>query len=685
MKYGEQLIKNEGGILLVKTFDIVLDLEKDLYSPSQQLFTLSQSDVGTAEFIFHIMQDDQKVNLMDTTVQLGIKRPSGSVFYQDCDLTDAFQGEAQVLLASPAYVDTGIYYAEVYIKDTEGDVSVTCPFYFGVREALTPPTTDPSATSVNWTDVLNKPSTFPPSPHTHVVAEITDFATGVAANIPAEYLTQTEADTLYAPAGTTGGVIDVHWGEIGGDLVNQVDLQNALNAKADEADLPDLTPYALKTDIPPAPDLTPYLTEAEGDARYQAIGTEPDLTGYLTTVEGDNRYQQLGMDTPDDWSEITGKPTEFPPSPHTHTAAQITDFAAAVAADIPAEYLTQTEGDARYNLKGTSGTASSVDWGNVTGTLANQTDLQNALDSKANTTDIPDLTGYLTTSEGDARYEPIGSTPDMTGYLTQTDGDARYQQIGTDTPDDWAEITGKPTEFPPAAHTHAIADVTGLQAALDGKADDADLTGLLSQTDADARYQQIGTDTPDDWADITGKPTTFPPSAHTHAIADVTGLQTALDGKVDDADLNNYQTTAQADTKYKAIGYVPAWGEVTAKPTTFPPSAHQHTSADVTDFASAVRTTGDPVYQTKGTYLTAVPLMSGAAVGGAQVGNGLAMSGNYLYVKTGAGLGIDTNLNAIRVQTTNATPTPVNFWMGIQTDYDALANKDPNTLYFITG
>ena len=33
------------------------------------------------------------------------------------------------------------------------------------------------------------------------------------------------------------------------------------------------------------------------------------------------------------------------------------------------------------------------------------------------------------------------------------------------------------------------------------------------------------------WADITGKPSTFPPSAHTHVIADVTGLQTALDDK----------------------------------------------------------------------------------------------------------------------------------------------------------
>ena len=31
------------------------------------------------------------------------------------------------------------------------------------------------------------------------------------------------------------------------------------------------------------------------------------------------------------------------------------------------------------------------------------------------------------------------------------------------------------------------------------------------------------------WNDVTGKPATFPPSAHTHAIADVTGLQTLLD------------------------------------------------------------------------------------------------------------------------------------------------------------
>ena len=55
----------------------------------------------------------------------------------------------------------------------------------------------------------------------------------------------------------------------------------------------------------------------------------------------------------------------------------------------------------------------------------------------------------------------------------------------------WSAITGKPTTFAPSAHAHAIADVTGLQTALDGKA----------------------------------------ATSHSHAIADVSGLQTALDGK----------------------------------------------------------------------------------------------------------------------------------------------------------
>lgn len=44
---------------------------------------------------------------------------------------------------------------------------------------------------------------------------------------------------------------------------------------------------------------------------------------------------------------------------------------------------------------------------------------------------------------------------------------------------DWANIIGKPLTFAPSAHTHPIADVTSLQAELDGKADYAIITAKL--------------------------------------------------------------------------------------------------------------------------------------------------------------------------------------------------------------
>ena len=53
----------------------------------------------------------------------------------------------------------------------------------------------------------------------------------------------------------------------------------------------------------------------------------------------------------------------------------------------------------------------------------------------------------------------------------------------------------------------------------------------MSSVDADARYK-LSTYVPS-WGEITGKPATFAPSAHTHTLSDVTGLQTALNLKAD--------------------------------------------------------------------------------------------------------------------------------------------------------
>ena len=62
----------------------------------------------------------------------------------------------------------------------------------------------------------------------------------------------------------------------------------------------------------------------------------------------------------------------------------------------------------------------------------------------------------------------------------------------------WSRVTGKPTTFPPSAHTHAYADITSKPSTFTPSA----------HTHA--------------YADITSKPSTFTPSAHNHDASAIT-------------------------------------------------------------------------------------------------------------------------------------------------------------------
>ncbi|MPX08570.1 phage tail protein, partial [Moraxella catarrhalis] len=88
--------------------------------------------------------------------------------------------------------------------------------------------------------------------------------------------------------------------------------------------------------------------------------------------------------------------------------------------------------------------------------------------------------------------------------------------------------SNKPANFTPSAHRHAIGDITNLQRELDNKA-----SRNHSHT----------------WNSITNKPANFTPSAHRHAIGDITNLQRELDNK---ASRNHSHT----------------WNSITDKPTT---------------------------------------------------------------------------------------------------------------------
>jgi hypothetical protein len=109
---------------------------------------------------------------------------------------------------------------------------------------------------------------------------------------------------------------------------------------------------------------------------------------------------------------------------------------------------------------------------------------------------------------------------------------------------DGATLGGTP--LAKAVHGHAIADTTGLQSALDGKAASshthaiADTTGLQSALDGKAASSHTHV-----ISNVTGLQTALDGKAaasHGHAISEVSGLQTALDGK---AASSHTHTTAQ--------------------------------------------------------------------------------------------------------------------------------------------
>ena len=189
----------------------------------------------------------------------------------------------------------------------------------------------------------------------------------------------------------------------------------------------------------------------------------------------------------------------------------------------------------------------------------------------------------LVRNNAELSFAEMSQVKTTNSILTQGYADTRYQAVGaylTSANLTYANLTGTPTTlagygitdgltissanstYAVLGHTHSIANVTGLQTALDAKLESANFT----------------------YSNLTGKPSTFAPSAHTHAISEVTGLQTALDVKLPSANftyanltgtpnLTLYLTTANAATTYQPLGNYATtscltFANLTGKPTT---------------------------------------------------------------------------------------------------------------------
>lgn len=145
------------------------------------------------------------------------------------------------------------------------------------------------------------------------------------------------------------------------------------------------------------------------------------------------------------------------------------------------------------------------------------------------------------------------------GYIltwNQTAGEWQAQAAPEGGAVAWVDITGKPTSFLPVAHGHAWSEITGKPTFF---APTAHTHG---------------------WGEITGKPTTFPPSTHLHALSDLSNVNAGAptDGYI----LTWNQTAGEWQAQAAPEGGAVAWADITGKPTTFAPSTHSHSFASLT-------------------------------------------------------------------------------------------------------
>ena len=135
-----------------------------------------------------------------------------------------------------------------------------------------------------------------------------------------------------------------------------------------------------------------------------------------------------------------------------------------------------------------------------------------------------------------------------TGELDNANGYKEYT-AATATKVPWSGVTDKPTSFTPSSHTHTIANVTGLQSALDGKLSTTGNAASASKLST-ARTISLG-------GDVTGSTTfdgsgnvtitaTVKDDSHNHTIANIDNLQTTLNGKASTSHTHNYAGSSSA-------------------------------------------------------------------------------------------------------------------------------------------
>jgi len=418
--------------------------------------------------------------------------------------------------------------------------------------------------NVSFTELTDLPSSFTPAAHNHAVSEITGLQ-----------------DALNDKLSKSGGTVDGNL-TVTGNFVVQGGY-TVLNTTELEVDDPVITvargntsgivPYAgIKVERGSA---DAFLVFNEATDRWTVYTSSDDLAtaGTLAAIQADTFYGALSGNADsatvaDRWS--------------TPCAVSFTgDVTGSTSIDGSADVsvsLTVADDSHNHSISTVVGLQSALDGKSATGhTHADATISASGFMSAADKTKLNSVASNANnyshpTGDGYQHVPATGTTSN--GKVLKAGATAGSAAWGTV---NYAELSGLPATFPPANHSHIIADITGLQSELDSKSNTshthADATtsasGFMSASDktklngvaanannythptSDGSLHVPATGTTNNgkvlkagatagsaawgtvsYTELTNVPSTFAPSAHSHAIADVTGLQTALNGKL---------------------------------------------------------------------------------------------------------------------------------------------------------
>ena len=125
----------------------------------------------------------------------------------------------------------------------------------------------------------------------------------------------------------------------------------------------------------------------------------------------------------------------------------------------------------------------------------------------------------------------------------------------------WNSISGKPSTFTPSSHTHTKSQIT-------------DFPSSMPASDVYA-WAKAPSKPSYSWSEITSKPSTFTPSSHTHTKSQITDFPSSMPA-------SDVYAWAKAPSKPSY-----SWSEITSKPSTFTPSSHTHPLSDISDLQAS--------------------------------------------------------------------------------------------------